>query len=609
MKFEIYELGADGGKGKSVATITVDGLKIAGHQSQTSPGQVILKDPKLWNLENPQRYVVVTSILQDGKAVDACETPFGIRTIEFTADNGFRLNGKRVPINGVCDHSDLVPLGTVVNTRALERQIEILKEFGCNAIRTSHNASAPELLELCDKMGMLVMDESFDCWQGRKRRNDYSLLFNDWHERDWRAELRRDRNHPSIILWSIGNELKELRSPEKFWIPAELTRIAHEEDPTRPTTAACNKVQAGYNGFQNNVDVFGYNYKPLEYGKLHATHPQLALFGSETASCISSRGEYFFPVSTNQADGLDNFQVSSYDLSAPGWATTPDVEFKGQEQNPFVAGEFVWTGFDYLGEPTPYNSDMSNLLNFSEPAEKAAMQKQMDALGKINVPSRSSYFGIVDLDGFKKDRFYLYQAHWRPDFPMAHILPHWNWPERVGQVTPVHVYTSGDEAELFLNGQSLGRKKKGQFEYRLRWDDVVYLPGTLKVVAYKNGKMWATDEVKTTGPAAELTLQPDREKIAADGKDLSFVTVTVADAQGRLVPRSKNHLKFEIEGPGEIVAVDDGDAASLEPFQAKEHNAFNGLALVIVRATQPGTITLSANADGLKAATTQITAQ
>jgi len=609
VKNEIYELGADGSKGKSVAAITVDGLKIAGRQSQANTGQIVFKNPKMWSLENPQRYVVVTSVLQDGKAVDTYETPFGIRTIEFTADNGFLLNGKRVPINGVCDHSDLGPLGTVVNTRALERQIEILKEFGCNAIRTSHNAPAPELLDLCDKMGMLVMDESFDCWQGRKRQNDYSRLFNDWHERDWRAELRRDRNHPSIILWSIGNELKELRSPEKFWIPAELTRIAHEEDPTRPTTAACNKVQAGYNGFQNNVDVFGYNYKPLEYGKLHTAKPQLALFGSETASCISSRGEYFFPVSTNQADGLGNFQMSSYDLYAPAWATTPDMEFKGQEQNPFVAGEFVWTGFDYLGEPTPYNNDMSNLLNFSDPAEKAAMQKQMNALGKIQVPSRSSYFGIVDLDGFKKDRFYLYQAHWRPNFPMAHILPHWNWPERVGQVTPVHVYTSGDEAELFLNGQSLGRKKKGQFEYRLRWDNVVYQPGTLKVVAYKNGKMWATDEVKTTGPAAELTLQPDREKIAADGKGLSFVTVTVADAQGLLVPRSKNHLKFVIEGPGEIVAVDNGDAASLEPFPAKEHNAFNGLALVIVRATQPGEITLEAHADGLKSATTRITAQ
>jgi beta-galactosidase len=506
------------------------------------------------------------------------------------------LNGRRVPLNGVCNHSDLGPLGSAINVRGLERQIEILKEFGCNAIRTSHNPPSPELLDLCDKMGMLVMDESFDCWQSGKTANDYHLLFNDWHEKDWRAELRRDRNHPSIILWSIGNEVKEQNTKSKFWIPLELTAIAHAEDPTRPTTSANSDVQAGYNGFQNTEDVFGYNYKPTEYGKFRAANPQKQIFGSETASCVSSRGEYFFPVSDDKSKGQANFQVSSYDLYAPRWATPPDAEFKGQESNPFVAGEFVWTGFDYLGEPTPYDRT-----------------------------SRSSYFGIVDLDGFKKDRFYLYQAHWRPDFPMAHILPHWNWPERAAQtmtnadgsvtnrpglVTPVMVYTSGDSAELFLNGKSLGLKKKGQYEYRLRWDDVIYQPGTLKVVAYKNGKKWATDEVKTTGPATQLTVQADRNEIAADGQDLSFVTITIADNSGLLVPRSMNHLKFSIEGPGEIVAVDDGDPTNLEPMQAKEHNDFNGLALVIVRAKagQPGTIILKAESDGLKGSALQIKA-
>ncbi len=595
VKNEIFELGADGSKGTSLASLATDGVKVAAHQSQSSTGQIVLNNPKLWSLEKPQRYVVVTTVEQDGKAVDSYETPFGIRTIEFTSTAGFLLNGKRVPINGVCNHSDLGPLGSVINVRGLERQIEILKEFGCNAIRTSHNPASPELLDLCDKLGMLVMDESFDCWQRGKTKNDYQLLFNDWHEKDWRAELRRDRNHPSIILWSIGNEVGEQNTPSKFWIPEELTRIAHEEDPTRPTTSANSDVKAGYNGFQNTEDVFGYNYKPTEYGKFRAANPLKELFGSETASCVSSRGEYFFPLGDNKNGGKANNQMSSYDLYAPSWATPPDWEFKGQEQYPFSAGEFVWTGFDYLGEPTPYDRT-----------------------------SRSSYFGIVDLDGFKKDRFYIYQAHWRPDYPMAHILPHWNWPERAAQtvknadgsvtnrpglVTPVHVYTSGDSAELFLNGKSLGLKKKGQFEYRLRWDDVVYQPGTLKVVAYKDGKKWATDEVKTTGPASELTLQPDRAKITADGKDLSFVTVTVADKSGLLVPRSKNHIKFDIEGPGEIVAVDDGDPTNLEPMQAKEHDAFNGLALVIVRANQPGKITLTANADGLKAGTTLITAQ
>ncbi|HWI56144.1 MAG TPA: DUF4982 domain-containing protein, partial [Bacillota bacterium] len=285
----------------------------------------------------------------------------------------------------------------------------------------------------------------------------------------------------------------------------------------------------------------------------------------------------------------------------------PDWEFRGQDEFPFVAGEFVWTGFDYLGEPTPYNADTSNLLNFTDPAEKARLEQQLKELGKIRVPSRSSYFGIIDLAGFKKDRFYLYQARWRSELPMAHLLPHWTWPDRAGQVTPVHVYTSGDEAELFLNGKSLGRKKPGQYEYRLRWDDVVYQPGELKVVAYKHGRKWAEDTRKTAGAAAKLTLEPDRATLAADGRDLAFVTVTVADQAGQLVPRAKDHVSFELSGPGEIVAVDNGDATSFEPFQAKERNAFNGLCLVIIRSTgEPGTVRLKANAPLLKSAEVKI---
>ena len=515
-----------------------------------------------------------------------------------------------MPLNGVCDHHDLGALGAAINIRALERQIEILKAMGGNAIRTSHNPPAPELLDLCDRLGMLVMDESFDCWKSGKKRNDYHLLWDDWHEKDWRAELRRDRNHPCIILWSIGNEVGEQDSPAGLEIAAELTRIAHEEDPTRPTTAACSDVRAAYNGFQRHLDVFGYNYKPYEYGRAHDANPGLPIFGSETASCISSRGEYFFPVSTNKDDGKADFQMSSYDLYAPPWATPPDWEFKGQDQFPYVAGEFVWTGFDYLGEPTPYNGDMSNLLNFTDPVERAKMQKELESLGRIKVPSRSSYFGIIDLAGFPKDRYYLYQARWRPDFPMAHILPHWNWPDRVGQITPVHVYTSGDSAELFLNGKSLGLKKKGQYEYRLHWDDVVYQPGELKVVAYKNGKEWATDVIKTTGPAAKLKLQADRDTLQADGQDLSFITVTVADKNGLLVPRSQNRIRFDITGPGEIVATDNGDATSFESFQSHERDAFNGLCLAIVRtkAGESGKITLRATSEGLTGAEIPLTA-
>jgi beta-galactosidase len=511
----------------------------------------------------------------------------------------------------VCDHHDLGALGVAINISALRRQITILKEMGCNAIRTSHNPPAPELLDLCDSMGMLVMDESFDCWRRAKARNDYHLLFDDWHEKDWRAELRRDRNHPSIVLWSIGNEIPEQGSPAGAAIAGELTAIAHAEDPTRPTSAACDNIRAGYNGFHDRIDVFGYNYKPREYGKFREANAKQPLFGSETASCVSSRGEYFFPVTTNKSGGKADFQMSSYDLYAPPWATPPDWEFKGQDEAPHTAGEFVWTGFDYLGEPTPYNRDLTNLNNFTDDADKAGLKKELDELGHIPTPSRSSYFGIVDLAGLKKDRFYLYQARWRPELKMAHILPHWTWPERVGQVTPVHVYTSGDEAELFLNGKSLGRKKKEQLEYRLHWDDVVYQPGTLKVVAYKNGHKWATDTVKTAGAPAKLLADADRTRLQADGQELAFITVTVADKDGVMAPRAKNRLTFELEGPGEIVATDNGDATCFEPFQSHERDAFNGLAVAIVRAKagQPGTLRLNVKSDGLEEAHVKITSR
>jgi beta-galactosidase len=452
-----------------------------------------------------------------------------------------------------------------------------------------------------------VLDEAFDMWQQRKKPNDYHLLFDEWHDKDLRAQIRRDRNHPSVIAWSTGNEIPEQGKPEGWKLAAHMAEIARGEDRTRPVTSAYSQTEAGYNGWENVVDVFGYNYKPGEYAKFHESSPHIPIFGSETASTISSRGEYFFPVSDDKAKGAANFQVSSYDLTAPPWATSPDVEFKGQDDNPFVAGEFVWTGFDYLGEPTPYNSDSTNLLNFTDPVQQQNAAKELEALKKIKVPSRSSYFGIIDLAGFKKDRFYLYQARWRPDLPMAHLLPHWNWPERVGQVTPVHLYTSGDEAELFLNGKSLGRKKRGPRDYRLRWDDVVYQPGTLRAVVYKKGKRWAEDTVATAGAPARLRVSADRAKLHADGQDLAFVTVTITDKDGRPVPRAHDRITFKLSGPGAIVATDNGDATSFEPFQSRERNAYNGLALAIVRtrAGEGGKLTLTASADGLE--TTQVT--
>jgi len=608
---QVFELDARGQKsGRPALACAPTELKIGSH----ADGEVALSgsiaNPKLWSVKLPNRYVAVTTVEQGGKVVDSCETPFGIRTIQFTPSDGFLLNGERVALNGVCDHHDLGALGSAVNARALERQVRILQEMGCNAIRTSHNPPAPELLDVCDRLGVVVMDEAFDCWARRKAKNDYHLLFPDWHEKDLRALVRRDRNHPSVVLWSIGNEVPEQGSANGPKIASELAAIVREEDRTRPITSACDNIGAGYNGFQKQLEAFGYNYKPNDYCKFRQANPGIPLLGSETASCISSRGEYFFPVSDNKLQGRADFQMSSYDLYAPPWATTPDTEFRGQDKSPFVAGEFVWTGFDYLGEPTPYNSDLSNLLNFSDPAEKAAMEKELKELGRIRVPSRSSYFGIIDLAGFKKDRFYIYQARWRPDLRMAHVLPHWNWPDRVGQVTPVHVYTSGDEAELFLNGKSLGRKARGPFEYRLRWDDVVYQPGVLEVVAYKNHSRWAREVVKTTGPAAKLTLSPDSVTLKADGQDLCYVTAAIADKDGLQVPRSKNHVAFEITGPGEVIATDNGDATSFEPFQAREHSAYNGLCLAIIRSTgAPGTIVLKATSPGLKPGEVKIQAK
>ena len=609
VKTEICPRAADGTAGGAVCGAVNERINIDGHGKRSILQTFTLNHPRLWDLKNPQLYVAVTSVSQNGRLLDRYETPFGLRTIKFDPARGFLLNGERLKLNGVCNHHDLGPIGSALNLSALRRQLSILKEMGCNAIRTSHNPPAPELLDLCDSMGFVVMDEAFDCWEKEKRPGDYHLLFADWHEKDLRAQIRRDRNHPSVILWSIGNEIPESNTEKGNEIGAHLAAIVHEEDASRPVTAACHYIESGYNGFQKVVDVFGYNYHPQEYARFHKEHPDITLFGSETASCITSRGEYFFPVSDKMVESEFDFQMNSYDLAYPEWATSPDLEFKGQDEVPGVAGEFVWTGFDYIGEPTPYGDDLKALPGFTDAAQKARCQKELKETGKITPPSRSSYFGIVDLCGFKKDRFYLYQARWCPDLPMAHILPHWNWPERVGQVTPVHVYTSGDEAELFLNGKSLGRKKKEQYHYRLRWDDVVYQPGRLKVVAYKNGKEWASDSVATTGPAASLSLQGECRTLNAAAGELAFVTVAINDKDGARVPQAKNALEFEVKGPAQIVATDSGDASDLVPFTSVRRKAFNGLGLVVLRATGPGSITLRAKAEGLQEGKLTLSAQ
>ncbi|HVU37660.1 MAG TPA: beta-galactosidase GalB [Opitutales bacterium] len=604
---DIYALDASGQiTGQPVARGSAPAVNIAAGAIQPASLNLTVADPKLWDIDHPNLYAAVTSIEQNGKAVDTTRTNFGIRTIKFDPNGGFFLNGQHVRLNGVCDHADLGPLGSVVNTRGLERQIQILKEMGCNAIRTSHNPPAPELLDLCDRLGMVVMDEAFDTWDRSKTRNDYNQLWADWHTADVRAYVRRDRNHPCVILYSVGNEIGDQGSQLGNNILYELIKTVHAEDSTRLVDTN-NSSNNGFTSYPEDEYVFGFSYEPRlrpNYATYHEQRPNVVLVGSESASCISSRGVYVFPVTDTKGGGaMPNHLMSSYDLYAPPWANIPDVEFADQDKNPNVAGEFVWTGFDYLGEPTNNGRSAGGRRGAPPPTDASAPAPDT---------SRSSYFGIIDLDGFKKDRFFIYQARWRPDYPMAHILPHWNWAGREGQVTPVHVYTSGDSAELFLNGKSLGKKTKGQYEYRLRWDDVTYEPGTLHVVAYKDGKVWAEDTVKTTGDAAKVDLVPDHATIASDGADISYVTVSIKDKDGLTVPTAMNDLHYEISGPGEIVAVDNGDETSLAPLQgSKDSKAFNGLALVIVRAKpgQSGKITLTATSPNLATATTTITAK
>ena len=559
-----------------------------------------VEDPRLWYTDRPALYVARTTV-ETENGVDVYDTPFGFRELEWRED-GFYLNGWKTFLKGVCLHHDAGALGAVWNEDAWVRRLQMLKAMGCNAIRCSHNPPAPELLDLCDKMGFLVMDELTDTWTWPKKENGYATLFDEWAEKDLVAMIRRDRNHPSVILWSIGNECGEQGDPTRWWIPQMLTDICHREDPTRLTTAGNDNPWAASQPYAATIDVYGFNYKPHLYEEFVRNHPGQPVIGSETASCISTRGYYRFPVEQEKDKGWSMeapFQVSSYDLYAPGWASKPDYEWQYEDAVPQCAGEFVWTGYDYLGEPTPFNMDPSVLTNFHTEEEKEAFKKMVAGWGQtiaeVPLPSRSSYFGIIDLAGFPKDRYYLYQARWRPNLPMAHILPHWTWPGREGQVTPVHVYSSGDEAELFVNGKSYGRIKKDG--YRFVWDQVVYQPGTVDVIVYKNGQLWARDRVCTAGKAAMLLASVDYA-----GEDLSFVTVDVADREGNLVPDADHLLTFSVKGPAQLVATDAGDPTSHVPFYSPSLPAFHGKASVIVRRTGEGPISVVCSAKGLKKA-------
>ena len=597
----IYALNTSGKKTVNLAAcFATSNTKVIAGESTRTEYSVNLKNPKLWGpqpTQTPNLYAAVTTLSQNGKTIDQYETRFGIRSLEFNPDKGLFVNGEHIQIKGVNQHHDQGSLGAAFNVRAAERQLEMLHEMGCNAIRLSHNPPAPELLELTDKMGFLVIDEIFDSWERKKTAHDFHLIFPEWSEADARAFIRRDRNCPSIIMWSFGNEVGEQYTGEEGAAVAKrLYNIIKEEDTTRPTTSAMNYAKPDM-PLPGVLDAIGLNYQgegirqqpefegtdrirtAPQYDAFHKKFPDKMILSTETASAFSSRGVYLFPVTKDisapvrDGRGGDSkkCQVSSYELHAVDFGSSADKVFATLDQHSFVAGEFVWTVWDHLGEPTPYYE------------------------------SRSAYCGIIDLAGFKKDRFYLYQSHWRPDFPMVHILPHWNWPERIGEITPVHVFTSGDEAELFLNGKSLGRQTKGKYEYRLRWNSVKYEPGELKVIAYKNGKKWAESSVKTTGETTKLLASADRNNIKADGKDLAFITVQISDKDGLTVPRSNNLIEFSIEGPGEIVATDNGDQTNMVSFSSKEREAFNGLALVIVRsfARNSGTITVKAKSAGL----------
>ena len=567
-----------------------------------------------WSPEHPALYQAMTTVTTKDGRTDLYKTTFGLRDLEYKSD-GMYVNGERTFIKGVCLHHDAGALGAVWNETAWIRRLNMLKDMGCNAIRTSHNPPAPEFLDLCDRMGFLVMDEFADTWTIPKKENGYAKLFDKWADKDLKAMIHRDRNHPSVIMWSIGNETEEQGYPDKYWIAYHLTEVCHNEDPTRLTTFGSNNAWASEQDFRNTIDIFGFNYKPGLYGKFHEANPGKLYLGSETASTVSSRGVYIFPLSNKEDGALDNFQVCSFDLFTVPWGQIPDQEWEGEDKNPSCLGEFVWTGFDYLGEPTPYNSDLTILANFSDKEAKAKAEKELKEKGGIATPSRSSYFGIIDLAGFPKDRYWLYKSRWSSE-PVLHLMPHWNWAGREGKVTPVQAYTNCSSAELFVNGRSYGKKTKGDKEYRFLWDNVIYEPGTVKVVGQTPDGRTVESVVSTTGSPAKILMDceyghgpstdfggdckpMDKQEHSYD--DIIFIDAKVTDKDGNMVPTASDPIKFSVSGAGKIVAVDAGDATCHTPFHSDEIKAFNGLASVIVRRTGPGRLVLKAESGDLEA--------
>lgn len=575
--------------GKEVAR-TESKYELAKGANAEASHQLTVNRPVLWSIENPYLYRAVSRIEAAGKLIDAYETPFGIRYFAFDREKGFFLNGKRVKINGVCDHHDLGALGAAVNARALERQLEMLKAMGVNGIRTSHNPPAPELLELADRMGFIVMDEAFDMWKKEKTKFDYHLDWDEWHKRDLEDLVLRDRNHPSIFMWSIGNEISEQwgGDPAAGIIGRELSGIVRSLDKTRPITSAANFVDEKNTLIsKGDLDLVGTNYAHDKIPQLPKLFPGRTFIGTETVSALATRGSYDMPSDIVRRwpvrwdlpfkDGNADYSCSAYDNCSAPWGSTQEETWKVVKKTDFFAGQFIWTGWDYIGEPTPYSW-----------------------------PARSSYFGIIDLAGFPKDVFYMYQSEWTSK-PVLHIFPHWNWKQ--GDTVDVWAYFNSDEVELFLNGKSLGTKRKSGDDLHVMWR-VPFKPGTLKAVSRSHGKVVLTQELRTAGQPARITLIPDRKVIKADGSDLSFVTLKVVDANGTVVPHADNLVKFQLTGEGSIAGVDNGSQVSHEPFKADYRKAFNGLALAIIQSKdRAGRITLKATAEGLAPASVVIEAK
>ena len=572
--------------GKVVATQT---SSLAATDPPEFAQTLAVPQPQLWSPETPVLYTAFSKLFAGQALKDEYRTRFGIRFFKFEAGKGFSLNGQVRKFKGVCNHHDLGPLGAAVNRAALRRQLALLKDMGCDAIRTSHNMPAPELVSLADEMGLMLMVEAFDEWKAPKVKNGYSQYFDQWSEKDLVNMVHRDRNHPSVIMWSIGNEVPDQSNANGPVLAKRLQDIVRREDPTRPVAAGMDRFDDDFKyGMAPVVEIPGFNYKPHRYAEALAKLPQGFLLGSETASTVSSRGVYKFPVVTAKEKKYDDNQCSSYDLEACSWSQTPDEEFVMQDDMPNVIGEFVWTGFDYLGEPTPYDEKW---------------------------PSHSSMFGMLDLAGMPKDRFYLYRARWNTAQPTLHLLPHWTWPGREGQTTPVFAYTNYPAAELFVNGQSQGRQTKHasdqpQTRYRLMWNDVKYAPGSLKVVAYDaQGKAVAEETVRTAGAPHHIKLVADRNALAADGQDLAYVTARVEDVQGNLCPHATNQLLFRVAGAGRFRAAANGNATSLEPFHEPRMQAFQGMLVVVVQAgNQAGSIKLEVTGKGLQSASLKLTA-